>query len=100
LSRFDLLIKNGTIIDSSGSQRFKGDVAVEGKIVETGDLVWEDRAMVIDATGKYVAPGFIDTHAHSDGTILVHLPVNVLSVPGYGAVGVVGPRSVHVQRAP
>ena len=73
MSRFDLLIKNGTVIDGSGSERFKGDVGVsEGKIVEAGNLGGEDGATVIDATGKYVAPGFIDNHAHSDWTILVH----------------------------
>jgi len=73
LSRFDLLIQNGTIIDGSGLQRFKGDVGVsEGKIVEVGDLGGEDGATVIDATDKYVAPGFVDNHAHSDWTILVH----------------------------
>ena len=52
---------------------FKGDVGVsDGKIAETGDLGGEDGAKVIDATGRYVAPGFIDNHAHSDWTILVH----------------------------
>lgn len=73
MSRFDLLIKNGTIIDGSGSTMFKGDVGVsDGRIAETGDLGGMDGATVIDATGRYVAPGFIDNHAHSDWTILVH----------------------------
>jgi N-acyl-D-amino-acid deacylase len=73
LPRFDLLIKNGTIIDGSGSAMFKGDVGVSGgRIVETGDLAGEDGATIIDAKGRYVAPGFIDSHAHSDWTILVH----------------------------
>jgi len=44
LSRFDLLIKNGTILDGSGLDRFNGDIGVsEGKIVEMGDLAGEDR---------------------------------------------------------
>ena len=73
MSRFDLLIKNGTIIDGSGSKMFEGDVEVsDGRIAETGDLAGEDGATVIDATDRYVAPGFIDNHAHSDWTILVH----------------------------
>jgi N-acyl-D-amino-acid deacylase len=73
LSRFDLLIKNGVIIDGSGSDRFRGDVAVsEGKIVGIGDLDEEDGDTVIDATDRYVTPGFVDNHAHSDWTILVH----------------------------
>ncbi len=70
---FDLLIKNGTVIDGSGSAMSKGGVGVSGgRIVETGDLAGEDGATVLDATGRYVAPGFIDNHAHSDWTILVH----------------------------
>jgi N-acyl-D-amino-acid deacylase len=73
LSRFDLLIKNGTILDGSGLDRFNGDIGVsEGKIVEMGDLAGEDGDAVIDATGRFVTPGFIDNHAHSDWTILVH----------------------------
>lgn len=73
MSRFDLLIKNGTIIDGSGLERFKGDIGVsEDKIVEVGDLAGEDGDAVIDATGRFITPGFIDNHAHSDWTILVH----------------------------
>jgi len=57
LSRFDLLIKNGTILDGSGLDRFNGDIGVsEGKIVEMGDLAGEDGDAVIDATGRSLIP--------------------------------------------
>lgn len=67
---FDLLIQNGTVIDGSGSQGFKADVAVkDGKIVAVGvDLA--EASKVIDATGLTVTPGFIDSHSHADGAIV------------------------------
>jgi N-acyl-D-aspartate/D-glutamate deacylase len=68
-----MLIRNGMIIDGSGSERFKGDIGIsEGKTVEVGDLADEQGDVEIDATGRFVAPGFIDNHTHSDWTILVH----------------------------
>jgi N-acyl-D-amino-acid deacylase len=64
---FDIIIKNGTIIDGTGKPKFKGDVGVrEGKIVEVGDLHNERADIEVDAAGKYVAPGFIDVNNHSD----------------------------------
>jgi len=68
-----MVIKGGTIIDGSGRERFKGDVGVsDGKIAEVGDLGGERGDVEIDAKGRFIAPGFIDNHAHSDWTILVH----------------------------
>lgn len=63
----DLIIKKGTVIDGSGKPMFKADVAVrDGIIVAIGDLHNEASDNVIDAQGKYVAPGFIDVNNHSD----------------------------------
>ena len=60
---WDLLIKNGTVVNSWG--RMKADVAVsDGKIVAVGDLQDMQAKKVIDARGKYVLPGMIDSHAH------------------------------------
>lgn len=64
---YDVLIKNGTVIDGSGKPMFRADVGIkEDKIAFIGDLSHEAAPKVIDATGLYVAPGFIDVSNHSD----------------------------------
>ena len=66
---FDLIIKNGTVIDGSGSAGFKADVAIQdGKIACVAENL-EGAKEVIDATGLVVTPGFIDCHSHSDMNI-------------------------------
>ena len=73
LSGYDLLIKNGTLIDGTGKERFRADIGVtDGKIEDIGELGVEAAERVIDAEGRFVSPGFIDNHAHSDWTVLVH----------------------------
>ncbi|MBL4621732.1 MAG: amidohydrolase family protein [Immundisolibacteraceae bacterium] len=66
---YDLLIKNGTVVDGTGAERFVADVAVNnGMVVEIGKL-GSDATEVIDATGKIVCPGFVDPHTHYDAQI-------------------------------
>ena len=66
----DIIIKNGTIVDGSGSPAYYADIAIKGdKIDYIGDLKGVDAPLIIDATHKYVTPGFIEPHSHSDMTI-------------------------------
>jgi N-acyl-D-amino-acid deacylase len=65
--QYDVLIKNGKIVDGSGNSWFYGDVAItNGKIVAVGRLSGT-AAKTIDAKGLIVAPGFIDVHTHIEG---------------------------------
>jgi len=67
---FDLVIRNGTIVDGTGRARCVGDVAVrDGLLVQVGGSVPGTGRREIDATGLIVTPGFVDTHTHFDGQI-------------------------------
>ncbi|MEK3978611.1 D-aminoacylase [Psychrobacillus sp. FSL K6-2836] len=67
----DLIIRNGKIIDGTGSPWYYGDIAVkEGKIEKIGLLTDVQAQKEIDAKGLVVSPGFIDMHTHSDLVIL------------------------------
>ena len=66
----DIIIRNGTIVDGTGRDSYFADIAIIGdKIDYIGDLRDVHAELEIDATGKYVTPGFIDSHTHSDGTL-------------------------------
>jgi N-acyl-D-amino-acid deacylase len=66
-SRYDLLIRNASIIDGTRKPRFSGDIGVRGgRIADIGPLGTARAELEIDAQGKIAAPGFIDAHTHDD----------------------------------
>lgn len=65
---YDLVIRNGTIVDGLGGEPYIGDVAVKGDvIVAVGAINGATATREIDATGLLVTPGFVDLHTHYDG---------------------------------
>lgn len=65
---YDLIIRNGTIVDGLGGEPYVGDVAVkDGVIQAVGAVNGAAAAREIDATGLLVTPGFVDLHTHYDG---------------------------------
>ena len=84
---YDLLIKNGLIVDGSGMPAFRGDVGVKnGKIAEIGKLS-SPAKKTIDADGRAVSPGFIDNHCHYDAQVTWD-PLCTFS-PEHGATSVI-----------
>lgn len=68
---YDLVVRNGRVVDGTGNPWFHGDVAVAGdKLVAVGRVPDGKAKRVIDAKGLIVAPGFIDVHSHSDELLL------------------------------
>jgi len=70
MPQFDLVVKNGMIIDGTGAPRFRDDLGIkDGRIAKIGRIAAHEAARVIDADGLVVAPGFIDLHTHYDAQI-------------------------------
>ena len=81
---YDLVIVGGEVLDGSGAPAVRADVAVQdGRIAEVGDLARARAQRRLDAAGRVVAPGFIDSHSHDE----FNLPVNPL-IPGKTLQGV------------
>jgi len=69
---YDILLLNGRVLDGTGAPARSVDIAIEaGRIVAIGDLSTATATDSIDATGKFVTPGFIDIHSHSDLTLVI-----------------------------
>jgi N-acyl-D-amino-acid deacylase len=67
---FDILIVNGRVLDGSGNPWVRADVGIRGdRIVAVGRLAGSPATTVVDARGRYVAPGFMDAHSHAVGAL-------------------------------
>jgi N-acyl-D-amino-acid deacylase len=67
---YDLIIRNGDVIDGSGMPRFRADVGImEGRIAAIGKLRGERAKQEIDADGQVVTPGIVDAHTHMDAQV-------------------------------
>src|SRR3954468_12854738 len=65
-ARYDILIRNGRVLDGSGNPWRAADIGIRGgRIADIGRLSGAAAARVIDAAGRTVAPGFIDVHSHA-----------------------------------
>jgi N-acyl-D-amino-acid deacylase len=72
-NEFDTIIRNGMIYDGNGGEPFKADIGINADtIAYIGDLSIASAKKEIDAKGKAVAPGFIDTHSHHAGNLFQH----------------------------
>ncbi|HBB95915.1 MAG TPA: dihydroorotase [Blastocatellia bacterium] len=71
-AKYDLIIRNGRVVDGTGRPAFRNDVAIDGdRIVEMGDLRNVPAKRIIDARGQIVAPGFIDMLGQSEQYVLI-----------------------------
>jgi N-acyl-D-amino-acid deacylase len=69
MAEYDLVIRNGTIVDGTRVPAYRGDIGIRnGRIIAMGNLT-ESAARTLDATGLIVAPGFIDIHTHYDAAL-------------------------------
>jgi N-acyl-D-amino-acid deacylase len=88
---FDVLIKNGTIIDGTGAKRFRADIGVkEDKIKKIGELQDEKGEVEIDAKGRIVCPGFVDVNNHSDTYWQIFSNPNLESLVYQGITTIIG----------
>jgi N-acyl-D-aspartate/D-glutamate deacylase len=70
MKRFDILIKNGTIVEGTGLPRFQGDIGIKnGRIAKIGKIDPSHAQRVLDAKDLIVAPGFVDLHTHYDAQV-------------------------------
>ena len=69
MSRFDILIRNGLVVDGTGSKARRADVGIIGDRVGAMGTDLGDAAEEIDATDMIVTPGFVDIHTHYDGQV-------------------------------
>ena len=70
-NQFNLIIKNGTVVDGTGTAGITADIGIRDGIIRAiGKLETASADRIIDASGRTVVPGFVDIHSHTDGSIL------------------------------
>jgi N-acyl-D-aspartate/D-glutamate deacylase len=70
MPEFDIVIKDGMIIDGTRAPRIRGDIGIKnGRVARIGRIPASEAKEVIDARGLIVAPGFIDLHTHYDAQL-------------------------------
>ena len=79
---YDIVIRNGTIVDGLGGEPYRGDVAVSGGVIVAVGTVDGTGEREIDATGLLVTPGFVDLHTHYDGQAVWSERMNPSSAHG------------------
>jgi N-acyl-D-amino-acid deacylase len=67
---YDIIIRNGTVIDGTGQPGRTADIAIRGDRIAAVGEIGEGATRIVDATGLVVAPGFIDVHSHDDAAVL------------------------------
>ena len=88
---FDVIVSGGTIYDGSGAPGYRADIGIrEGRIERVGRIKNTLAARVIEASGKYVAPGFIDIHTHCDSGIRDKSRNSALNYLSQGVTTLVG----------
>jgi N-acyl-D-amino-acid deacylase len=83
----ELLVRGGTLVDGTGVSARRADVRVrDGRVVEIGDALRPDGAVVVDAAGAVVAPGFVDIHTHYDPSLWWDPTAEPIGAHGYTTV--------------
>jgi N-acyl-D-aspartate/D-glutamate deacylase len=83
---YDLVIRNGLVVDGTGAEPFRADIAIEGDRIAAVGVVSGEAREEIDAAGKIVTPGFVDIHTHYDGQAIWSEHLNPSSSHGVTTV--------------
>ena len=86
ISDFDIIIKNGTLVDGTGAKSKPGDIAIKNGIIEAIGNFSGKANQVIDATNLVVTPGFVDIHTHYDGQAIWDSQLKPSSIHGVTTV--------------